>query len=61
MADVKKHMRDQHCVLASQYFCPACDKWFRIKKAMYDHVRKVHAEWNVSDYEKFRVDRSYPT
>ena len=49
MTDVKKHMRAQHCVLASQYFCPSCDKWFRIKKSMYDHVRNNHRDWNVSD------------
>ena len=55
---VKVHMRNMHCSLNSQYYCPSCDKWFRIKKSMYDHVRKIHPDWNVSDYEKFRVTRS---
>ena len=58
MGDVKKHMANIHCVLDSQFFCPSCDKWLRNKKSMYDHVRKVHHDWNVSDYEKFRVTRS---
>ena len=55
---VKVHMRNQHYVSNSQYYCPACDKWFRIRKSFYDHVRSLHSDWNVSDFEKFRVSRS---
>ena len=51
-------MRDMHCVTNSQYYCPSCDKWFRIRKSIYDHIKKVHPDWNVSDYEKFRVESS---
>lgn len=58
MGDMTKHMRNIHCVLDSQYFCPSCDKWFRNRKSIYDHIRKVHPDWNVSDYEKFRVESS---
>ena len=55
---VKVHMKDMHCVPDSQYYCPSCDKWFRIRKSFYDHVRNIHEDWNVSDYEKFKVMRN---
>ena len=55
---IKVHMRNMHCDTNSKYFCPSCEKWFSIKKSMYDHVRKSHPNWNVSDLENFRVTRS---
>ena len=58
MGDVKIHMENIHCVKDRQFFCPSCDRWLRNKKSMYDHVRRFHHDWNVSDYEKFRVTRS---
>ena len=55
---VKVHMKDMHCDSNSQYYCPSCDKWFRIRKSFYDHVQNIHEDWNVTDYEKFKVMRS---
>jgi uncharacterized C2H2 Zn-finger protein len=50
---VKRHMRDLH--VDAQYHCPPCEKMFKNKKSIYDHINKVHPDWKGVKYENFLV------
>ena len=37
------------------YHCPTCDKYFRNRMGIYNHIRKKHKDWKGVDYDSFAV------
>jgi hypothetical protein len=50
---IKRHMRDVH--VPSQYHCPPCDRTFRNRTSIYDHIKKTHPDWNGVSYDDFLI------
>ena len=53
--NMRRHVREVHLSSAAEYRCPPCDKDFRNRTAIYDHIRKHHPEWKGVDYARFKV------
>ena len=53
--NLKKHMRDIHLSSDGDYQCPPCEKNFKNQKGIYDHVKKLHKDWKIINYEDFAV------
>ena len=54
LSNVKRHMQDMHLSCEGAYYCPPCDKKFKNKTNMYQHIRNKHKHWkgvNVADFE----------
>ena len=55
MVNMRRHVREVHLSSGAEYRCPSCEKHFRNRTAIYDHVRKHHPEWKGVDYARFKV------
>lgn len=53
--NLKKHMQNVHLSSDGDYHCPPCKKNFKNQKGIYDHVKKLHKDWETINYEDFAV------
>ena len=54
LGHVRRHMQDIHLSFEGAYYCPTCDKKFKSRNNMYDHIRYKHKDWkgvNVANFE----------
>ena len=54
---MKRHMREIHLSSGEDYYCPTCDKFYKNRSAMYDHIRRKHEEWKGVDLDSFAVKK----
>ena len=52
---MRRHMRDLHLSTNEDYHCPACNKYFKNRACIYNHVKAHHRDWEGVNYDKFRV------
>ena len=52
---IRRHLREIHLSSGKEYFCPECDKYFKNKQAIYQHVTKTHKDWKNMDYTSLSV------
>ena len=53
VSSMKRHMREVHHLSGNRYYCPTCDKFYKNRSAMYDHIRRKHEEWKDVDLDSF--------
>ena len=53
--NIRRHLREIHLSSGKEYFCPECDKYFKNKQAIYQHVTKTHKDWKNMDYTSLSV------
>ena len=53
---MRRHMREIHLSSDEDYHCPPCNKYFKNRQNIYNHIRKYHKDWNGVNYEYFRVN-----
>ena len=55
---VRAHMRDIHLSSDGDFHCPPwyCDRYFKNRKGIYDHIRKWHKDWKSVNYDDFAVN-----
>ena len=56
---MKRHMRELHIGSDEEYYCPACDKYFKSRMRIYDHIRKKHKDWKGINCDSFAVKSKY--
>ena len=54
-SQVKRHMRDIHLSIDRAYHCPTCDKYFKNRMNMYNHIRNQHKDWKGINCDSFAV------
>ena len=54
LGNMKKHMRDIHLSSDGAYHCPPCDKDFKNRKGLRDHIRRRH-DWEDVNYDDYAV------
>ena len=42
---MKRHMQNIHLSSAKDYYCPSCNKYFKNRGQIYNHVYYIHKEW----------------
>ena len=50
-------MKHQHLTSGTDYHCPPCDKFFKNRANIYNHIRLNHKEWHGVNYDDFAVKR----
>jgi DNA-directed RNA polymerase subunit RPC12/RpoP len=51
--NLKRHLKELH--LDAQYRCPPCQRMFKNKTAIYDHICRQHPDWKGVNYDNFLV------
>ena len=54
---IRRHMRNQHLTSGTDYHCPPCDKFFKNRANIYNHIRVCHKDWHGVNYDDFSVKR----
>ena len=55
--EIRRHMREIHLSSGEDYYCPTCDKFFKNRSAMYNHIRRKHEEWKGVAMDSFAVKK----
>ena len=55
VAQMRRHMRQLHLSSDKDYFCPPCDKYFKNRMSIYNHVKINHKDWQGVNYDDFAV------
>ena len=50
-----RHLRDQHLSTGADYRCPPCNKYFKNRADIYNHIRTRHRDWQGVNYDNFAV------
>ena len=53
---IRRHMREIHLSSDQDYHCPPCNKYFKNRRNIYNHIKAHHRSWNGVNYDKFRVN-----
>ena len=50
-------MREIHVssAIGVGYHCPPCDKYFKNRMSIYNHVKMSHKDWQGVNYDDFAV------
>ena len=54
-AQIRRHLRDIHLSSDKEYYCPDCNKYFKNRQLIYQHVNKNHKDWTNTDYTSLAV------
>ena len=44
-AQIRRHLRDIHLSSEKEYHCPDCNRYFKNRQRIYQHVIKTHKNW----------------
>ena len=56
--NMRRHMRKLHLSSASDedHHCTPCDKHFKNRLDIYNHIRRNHKDWTGVDFDSFNVE-----
>ena len=55
MSKMKRHMREIHLSFDGAYHCPTCDKYFKNRMGIYNHIKRWHEDWKGINCDSFAV------
>ena len=55
-AQIRRHLREIHLSSDKEYYCPDCNKYFKNRQLIYQHVTKTHKDWMSRDYKSLAVN-----
>ena len=54
---LRRHMRNIHLSSDKDYQCPPCNKYFKNRAMIYNHIFKYHQDWKGVCYDDFATKK----